>query len=84
MKTTSQQKDNTMTREDFKRLAAGNYALREQTIDAKEMNTYVEGAIFAYDLLNKHDPESIKTAGQRRALSQWQNNQPIPTTVVTT
>jgi hypothetical protein len=56
-----------MDREQFKTLAAGKYAMSnlESTIDKKEMLAFVEGATFAYDLLNKKskggDNETKKT-----------------------
>jgi hypothetical protein len=53
VKTTSQQKENNMTREEFKRLAAGNYALNKSTIDPKEMTNYVDGALYTFDYFEK-------------------------------
>lgn len=44
-----------MTREDFKRLAAGNFAMAKPSIDPKEMSVYVDGAIFAWDHLQKRN-----------------------------
>jgi hypothetical protein len=44
-----------MDREQFKTLAAGKFALSklEDTIDKNQMLAFIEGAVFAWDYLNK-------------------------------
>ena len=66
-----------MTREEFKRLAAGNFALSKPTIDAKEMETYVDGAIFAYDSMNKKrtDDKAMFSALTEKFNHQVSNNE---------
>lgn len=42
-----------MTREEFKRFAAGQFVIGKPSVDVKELETYTNGAVFAYDELNK-------------------------------
>jgi hypothetical protein len=54
-----------MDRDTFRTLAAGKYAMNnlEGTIDKAHMLSFVEGAIYAYDFLNKemkNSEEKIK------------------------
>ena len=40
-------------REEFKHLAAGQFCYGKPSIDIKELKTYVEGALMAFDALTK-------------------------------
>lgn len=44
-----------MTRDEFKMISLGNYVLtrRGETIDQKNLEAYSEGAMFAWDQMNK-------------------------------
>lgn len=42
-----------MNRDDFRKLAAGHFVLNKPSIDTKELNVYVEGAVMAWDYLQK-------------------------------
>jgi hypothetical protein len=49
-----------MTREDFKKFAAGNFILINLTgtIQKDLLNSYMEGAVFAFDFLTKTKQEN--------------------------
>lgn len=53
-----------MTREQFKLMAAGQYAMSniEGTIDKDKLLIYVEGAIFGWDLALKEQQPALVTA----------------------
>jgi len=44
-----------MTRENVRLFAAGQYVIthRQETVDQKALNDFIDGALFAYDLITK-------------------------------
>jgi hypothetical protein len=50
-----------MDRETFKTLSAGKFALSklEDTIDKNQMLAFIEGAVFAWDYINKTKQKEI-------------------------
>jgi hypothetical protein len=51
------------TREDFKMMAAGQFTMMsiENTIDKANLKIFIEGALFAYDLIRKEKlPNNVK------------------------
>jgi hypothetical protein len=48
-----------ISREDFKMIAAGKYALMSQTFDKKELDLFVDASVFSYDYLKKYFTKEI-------------------------
>lgn len=55
MQISNNSKGENMTREEFKRFAAGQFVLGKASVDTKELETFVNGAVFAWDELNKRN-----------------------------
>jgi len=61
-----------MTREDFKKLAAGHYVIMMNG-DKEKLPTFIEAAIWAFDYLNKNRVELRSIEPKEKVNVEWEN-----------